>query len=107
MSIKLHIMRRFLSLLLTVSIISCNSDSSTYKLEGNADGFSDGTQIFVSKILKNNQSEIIDTLTVMSNSFKGSYSKNNDLSIHFFQVENLKGSVLFFPSICSIVSVMS
>jgi len=90
-------MRRFLSLLLTVSIISCNSDSSTYKLEGNADGFSDGTQIFVSKILKNNQSEIIDTLTVMSNSFKGSYSKNNDLSIHFFQVENLKGSVLFFP----------
>ena len=90
-------MRRFLSLLLTVSIISCNSDSSTYKLEGNADGLSDGTQIFVSKILKNNQSEVIDTLTVMSNSFKGSYSKNNDLSIHFFQVENLKGSVLFFP----------
>ena len=79
-------MRRFLSLLLTVSIISCNSDSSTYKLEGNADGLSDGTQIFVSKILKNNQSEVLDTLTVMSNSFKGSYSKNNDLSIHFFQV---------------------
>lgn len=90
-------MRRILALLLTLSIISCNSDSSTYKLEGNADGLSDGTQIFISKVLENNQSEIIDTITVKNNSFTGNYSKNNDLSIHYLQVENLKGSVLFFP----------
>ena len=38
MPIKIHIMRRFLALMLTLSIISCNSDSSTYKLEGSAAG---------------------------------------------------------------------
>ena len=97
MPIKLHIMRRFLALLLTLSIISCSSDSSTYKLEGNADGLADGTQIFVSKVLKNNQSEVIDTLIVKNNSFNGKYSKNNELSIHYIQVERRKGSVLFFP----------
>jgi len=90
-------MRRFLALLLTVLLISCNSDSETYTIEGNTVGLADGAQIFVNKILKNNQSKAIDTLTVTNNSFKGSYSNNNDLSIHFFQVENQKGSVLFFP----------
>ncbi|MBE9490614.1 MAG: AhpC/TSA family protein [Bacteroidetes bacterium] len=90
-------MKRILVLLVTLSIISCNTDTSNYKLEGNALGFADGTNIFVFTVIDNNQPKVIDTLTVTNESFIGEYPKNELLSINYLQVENLKGRALFFP----------
>ncbi|HPE83724.1 MAG TPA: hypothetical protein PLV43_08405, partial [Aequorivita sp.] len=57
-------MRLILASLLTISLISCNKDSSTYTLEGDAVGFADGTEIVV-YTFENNQPKPIDTLKVM------------------------------------------
>ena len=90
-------MKYLLSLLVIVSIISCNTDNSNYKLEGSALGFADGSQIFVYTLSSNNQSKIIDTLTITKEAFLGLYPKNEHLSINYLQVENVKGNILFFP----------
>ena len=90
-------MRRIIALLLTLSIISCNTDNSNYKLEGKALGFAEGTKIFVFTVADNNQPISLDTLTVTNESFEGTYPKSENLSINYLQVENLKGNILFFP----------
>ena len=40
-------MRLILALLLTISLISCNKDTNSYKLEGDAIGFADGTEMYL------------------------------------------------------------
>lgn len=90
-------MRRILALLLTLSIISCNTDNSNYELKGNALGFADGTKIVVYTILDNNQPKSIDTLIVTNESFTGVYPKNDKLSVNYLQVDNIKRKILFFP----------
>ncbi len=90
-------MRRFFAILLTLSIISCTTDDSNYKLEGKALGFADGAKIFVFTVSDNNQPISLDTLTVTNESFVGLYPKSENLSINYLQVENLKGNILFFP----------
>lgn len=90
-------MRRILALLLTLSIISCATDNNYYNLDGNALGFADNTQIYVYTISDNNQSKIIDTLTVKNESFSGKYPKEDVLSIKYLQIKNIKGNILYFP----------
>ncbi len=89
-------MRRFLILLLILFIFSCGSDNATYKLDGSAEGFEDGTQVFVNTILKNNQTEVIDTLFVKDNKFQGNFTKNNEIAIHFLKIEDNKNTLLLF-----------
>ena len=81
----------------TFTLISCNSNSDFYTIEGNAIGFEDGTTIFVNTVSNNNQPKIIDTLIVNSGSFKGVYPKSEVLSINLLQVENIKANILYFP----------
>ena len=91
-------MKHIFILLLTVfTLISCNSNSDTYTIEGNAVGFEDGTKVFVNIITNNNQPKVIDTLIVNSGAFKGVYPKSELLSINLLQVENTKATVLYFP----------
>jgi peroxiredoxin len=89
-------MRRLLALLLTISLISC-ADPNSYSIDGKAVGFEDGSRIYVHKILDNNQTEVIDTLTVKNESFSVSYEKNGEQAIHFFKVDDKKNTILFFP----------
>lgn len=90
-------MRRIIPLLLTLSVISCNSDSNSYRVEGNATGFDDGTQVFVYTILDNNQPKVIDTLTIEKGKFMGTYTKTDDISVNYFRVDKLKNTLLYFP----------
>jgi len=87
----------FILLLTVLTLISCNSNSDTYTIEGNAIGFEDGTKVFVNIITNNNQPKVIDTLIVNSGAFKGVYPKSELLSINLLQVENTKATVLYFP----------
>lgn len=90
-------MRRIIPLLLTLSVISCNSDSNSYRVEGNATGFDDGTQVFVYTILDNNQPKVIDTLTIEKGKFMGTYTKTDDISVNYLRVDKLKNTLLYFP----------
>ena len=90
-------MRRIFALILTISLVSCNTDTNTYKLKGAAYGFEDGSKVYVHKLLENNQTEVIDTLLVKKEKFSGAYLKNDESVIHFLKVDDLKNTLLYFP----------
>lgn len=89
-------MRLILALLLTFSLISCTKDSTSYKLEGNAAGLEDGTEIYVFA-LENRQPKLLDTITVTEGKFSATYPKTENPSLNFLRVGELQGSILFFP----------
>ncbi|SRX54913.1 TlpA disulfide reductase family protein [Aequorivita sp. CIP111184] len=89
-------MRLIFASLLTISLISCNKDTNSYKLEGDAVGFADGTEIFV-YTLENKQPKVIDTLTVTQGKFSATYPKSDDINLSFLRINEINGSVLFFP----------
>jgi len=89
-------MRLIIATLLALSIVSCNKDTNTYKLEGEAVGFSEGAKIYVYG-LENKQPKAIDTLTVTDGKFSGNYPKSEGASLNFLRFDELNGSVLFFP----------
>lgn len=89
-------MRLIFASLLTISLISCNKDTNSYKLEGDAVGFADGAEIFV-YTLENKQPKVIDTLKVTQGKFSATYPKTDDLNLGFLRINEINGSVLFFP----------
>ncbi|MBT8263232.1 MAG: AhpC/TSA family protein [Bacteroidia bacterium] len=90
-------MRRYFALLITIILFSCAEDSNSYKLNGSAEGFEDGTQIIVYSLEDNNQPEAIDTLTVQKGKFSARYPKTDKLLLGYLSVQNPQGSVVFFP----------
>ncbi len=89
-------MRQILALFLTVLFFSCNKDSNTYKLEGDAIGFADGSEIYV-YTFENKQPKALDTLTVENGKFSGTFPKEEGIHLNFLRVKDRNGSVLYFP----------
>lgn len=89
-------MRLILALLLTISLISCNKDTNSYKLEGDAVGFADGTEMYL-YTLENKQPKLLDTITINQEKFSATYPKKENSSLNFLRVNEVQGSVLFFP----------
>ncbi|MBK5212309.1 MAG: AhpC/TSA family protein [Flavobacteriaceae bacterium] len=88
-------MRLIFASLLTVLLISCNK-SNSYKLEGDAVGFADGTEIYV-YTLENKQPKVIDTLKITEGKFSATYPKSDAATLNFLRMADVNGSVLFFP----------
>jgi len=97
LSSKPYTMRRILALFLTIAFFSCNNETSTYKLDGEAFGFEDGTNIVVYTLNNNNQPEAIDTLIVTNETFQGIYPNSDKIAINFLKVDKTKGNILYFP----------
>ncbi len=93
---KKPIMRLIFASLLSISLISCNKDTNSYKLEGDAVGFADGTEIFV-YTLENRQPKAIDTITITEGKFSATYPKSDDNLLNFLRINEINASVLFFP----------
>lgn len=89
-------MRLILASLLTISLLSCNKDTNSYKLEGDAIGFEDGTEMYL-YTLENKQPKLLDTITITEGKFSATYPKNENASLNFLRVNEVQGSVLFFP----------
>ncbi|OAB77356.1 TlpA disulfide reductase family protein [Cochleicola gelatinilyticus] len=89
-------MKRLLLLLTAIALISCNSESDSFSLNGTAEGYEDGTNIMVFKVT-DNKTEVIDTLSVTEGSFSGTYPKSETLAIHFLRPEGTQATVLYFP----------
>ncbi len=94
---KSLIMRRIFAFFITLLIISCNTNSDTFKIIGEAPGFDDGTEILVYQVNDINQPQVIDTLEVNAEKFEGVYPKSDLLSINYLTVSNTSGNVLYFP----------
>lgn len=94
---KSFIMRRIFALIITLSIISCNTDSDTFKIIGNAPGFDDGTELLVYQVNDINQPQVIDTLKISGGKFEGTYPKSDLLTINYLNVASMSGNVLYFP----------
>ncbi|MEM7084641.1 MAG: TlpA disulfide reductase family protein [Bacteroidota bacterium] len=89
-------MRRLTYLFITVLFISCNSsDSDTYKLDGNALGYTDGTEVLLFEIDDNNQSSIKDTLIITNGKFSASYAKSDVTALHLLKIGN-SPNIMFF-----------
>ncbi|MAP55543.1 TlpA disulfide reductase family protein [Altibacter sp.] len=89
-------MRRLTVLLVTLILISCASDSNTFSLEGTAEGFADGTKIYVYEVDRN-QPKVIDTLTITDGNFSASYPKSEAITVNYLRVDNTNASVVYFP----------
>ncbi|WP_034257925.1 TlpA disulfide reductase family protein [Altibacter lentus] len=89
-------MRRLTTILVTLVLISCASDSNTFYLEGTAEGFADGTKIYVYEV-DHNQPKVIDTLTVENGSFSASYPKSEAITVNYLRVDNTNASIVYFP----------
>ena len=87
-------MRILIVVFLFFSLIACNTDTGTYTLSGTAEGMPDGSEVMIYTI-KDNQTKVLDTLTIKNGSFSGSFAKNNEPSIHYMVVNN--SSLLYFP----------
>lgn len=90
-------MRRYFALLITIFLFSCAEDSNSYKLNGVAEGFEDGTQIFVYNLIDNNQPVVVDTLTIENGKFSAEYPKSDQLMLGYLAVQNPQGTAIFFP----------
>lgn len=94
---KFRIMKIVLSLVAALLFLSCsNSDSNSYKINGNALGFADGTQVFIYELDANSQPVVNDTLVVTNGLFSASYPKTEDTKVKFFKVDGTKNSIIFF-----------
>jgi len=89
-------MRRLFAVILTISLISCNTETNTYNVTGMAAGFEDNTPVLVYNV-ENNQPAVIDTLTIVNGKFSGKLAKVEDPTLHYFNIEKYKANVLFFP----------
>jgi len=90
-------MKPFLSILLTVLFFSCNDqDANTYRFDGNATGFSEGTTLTVFKI-ENNQPVPLDTIAITNGTFSATFPKEEDAGLRYFQVSGTQNPILFFP----------
>ena len=89
-------MRRLFAIILTLSLISCNTDSDSYIIDGVATGFEDNTSLLV-YTLENNQAKVVDTLVVTNGKFSGKFPKSETSYIHYFHLEKLRSNILFFP----------
>jgi peroxiredoxin len=93
---KIYTMRRLFAVILTIVLVSCNTDTNTYKLDGVAQGFENETPILVYQI-ENNQPKVIDTLLIMDGKFSGEYPKSEESNIRYLNIAKLNANVIFFP----------
>jgi thiol-disulfide isomerase/thioredoxin len=81
-------------LLFIATLLSCNSESTTYNLRGIAEGLPDGSNVLVYTI-DNNQTKVLDTLPITNGTFSGTFTKSEIPSLNYLMVNN--SSILYFP----------
>jgi len=79
---------------LLLSQVACTTDTNSYTLSGSADGLADGSKVIIYS-LKDNRTNVIDTLFIKSGSFSGSFTKTAEPSMYFMVVNN--SSIPYFP----------
>lgn len=90
-------MRILFSIMAAAFLVACQGESNTYKVSGTAEGFEDGTEIFVNQINPvSNQPSIIDTIVVTGGKFSASYPKSDMSTVNYLSVGQ-QGNIAYFP----------
>ena len=90
-------MKYFLMLMVTLLLLSCESNTNTFTLQGSAQGFEDGYTILVYQLNpESNQPSVIDTLTVTNGTFSGTYEQSDLNTVNYLSFDN-KGNIAYFP----------
>ncbi|PKA84375.1 peroxiredoxin [Ulvibacter sp. MAR_2010_11] len=89
-------MRRLFPVFITLLIISCQKDSNSFSVTGVAEGFADGTPIYVYEVT-DSQPQVIDTLTITEEKFEAMYPKSEVLSINYLRIGENNSSIVYFP----------
>lgn len=89
-------MKYIVALLSTVLLASCAQNSDNYTLSGNAEGFEDGENVLVYKVV-NNQPVVQDTLTITNGKFEGEFAKEEDPVFSFATIGVTNDRVFYFP----------
>ncbi|MDC7995376.1 TlpA disulfide reductase family protein [Altibacter sp. HG106] len=92
-------MRRFNALFITISLLlfSCDTQSDQFTISGQAEGYDDGTAIYVYEVGADNRPAVIDTLTINGGRFEGTYPKTEKLSVNYLNVDGAQANVVYFP----------
>ena len=80
--------------LLLLSQLACTTDTNSYTFSGSAEGLADGSKVIIYS-LKDNRTNVIDTLFIKSGSFSGTFPKLTEPSMYFMVVNN--SSIPYFP----------
>jgi peroxiredoxin len=88
-------MRTLLSILSVLLLISC-ADENTYRLTGDAQGFDDGTPVYVYDIV-DNQPVVKDTLTINNGTFEGNFEKETMPVFNYITIGTTNDRVFYFP----------
>ncbi|RMA58932.1 TlpA disulfide reductase family protein [Ulvibacter antarcticus] len=89
-------MRRIFAVLLTSLLISCNSETNTFSIDGVAEGFNDNTELLVYRF-ENSQSKVIDTITIQGGKFAAKFPKNDGTVLHFLEIKGNNAKLPYFP----------
>lgn len=90
-------MRRLLGLFITIILISCSTDSNTFTLQGTAEGYEDGTTIYVYEIGGDNRPVILDTINVQQGAFSSEYAKSDAATVNYLNIQGAQANVIYFP----------
>jgi len=88
-------MRHLFTVLITLTILSCNIDNTSYTITGMAEGIDDETPILVYSI-ENNQPKLLDTLIITNGKFSGKFTKTEEANISYFHIAKFKANLIFF-----------
>ncbi len=75
------------------TLLSCNSKPDGFVINGKIDGITDGTKVTL-RTIKDRQPSIVDTTSVKNGVFTMT-GKAENVDIHFFNFENVQGSLPF------------
>ena len=88
-------MRRFYFAFITLLLFSCESRNA-YTLKGNAQGFADGTKVFLFEVDETNNGVVKDTLVINSGLFEASYPLVEDTGLQYLKIEGAKANIMYF-----------
>ena len=75
-------MKRLIFTLTSLLVLACTSDGG-FSIEGTAEGFENGTQVFIQRLSQNNRLSPLDTVTITNERFTISlpYTGNSDIDV--------------------------
>jgi thiol-disulfide isomerase/thioredoxin len=81
------------TLFATVILVSCNKDETGFT--ASIDGVADSTNVYVSKLGKNNQPVPLDTVQVMQGSFSFNMPQEEPQQINMIKIDGVAGNLFF------------
>lgn len=88
-------MRRFYFAFITILLISCQTNKE-YNLKGNAQGFADGTKVFLFEVDDTNNGIVKDTLIISNGLFQATYPFVEDTALHYLKIDGANANIMYF-----------